>query len=554
MGNFLPTTPSHFLKVFVLFAVYLITAKIGLSLHPVSGFATLIWPPTGIALAALFLYGYRLWPGVALGALTVNMLVGASAPVAAGIAFGNTLEALAGAFLLREYLRLQDPFGRLRDALGFTAVALIVPTLSATIGTASLALGGILTFADLYITWVAWWTGDALGALVLTPFLIQFLSHPPNLHATHLREELNVIVLRLGIFTLLAASAIFIFWTDTFPLPYPVFLPFLIVLLATNPRYTSLGSLILASIAILGTLAGYGPFASYEAPLSFLLLQTFLGVSIIMFSVTSSALEERRGALSIVRSKNDELEQALRKLASDDRAKNEFLATLSHELRNPLAPVVNTLEMMRLRAHELQPPEILDHVGVIHTHLRTVVRLLDDLLDVSRITRKKIELHREPVILQKAVAQATETVRATYHTRKHSITVSSPNAPYVIDADPVRLQQILVNILGNAAKYTDPGGQIHISIVNDPDRGCRIGIRDSGLGIDPTMLEAIFEPFTQLKNQKESDYSTGLGIGLSITKQLVELHDGKIWAESAGAGRGTEIIFVLPPAGRAPGV
>lgn len=544
----LPTS-SLVIKSIVLFAAYLVTARIGLSLHPVNEFATLIWPPTGIALAALFLYGYRLWPAVALGAFIVNHLIGAPVPQALGIAAGNTLEAVIGAYLLKEFVRFKDPFGRLRDALYFSMVALATPTISATVGVFTLWVGGTIPSPELAITWLAWWTGDTLGALVFTPFLIQYLSRPPDLLRTGRAHHLYA-MRHEGIFLLLTAVSYVVFWTDIFPMPYPLLVPFLFVVLCAGPRLTALASVFLAVLVILGTLSGYGPFALFPLPLSFFYMQLFLGTVIIVFSVTSSALWERRSALMTLEEKNAELEEALKKLAADNAAKNEFIAALSHELRNPLAPVVHALDRMRLET-KLGPDETRQIIDGMSAHVRTIVRLLDDLLDISRITRRKIRLRTENIALQSAVHQAVETVQPLIDARHHTLLLSMPANPCIVHADPTRLQQILVNILNNAARYTPPHGKIDLS-VEAREGECRVSVRDNGSGVDPAMLEAIFKPFVQIAHIKNDNSSEGLGIGLALTKQLVELHGGRIWAESGGAGRGSEIIFVLPTAEKIP--
>jgi integral membrane sensor domain MASE1 len=164
---------NYLIKAVLIFAVYFATARLGLSLDAVSGFATVVWPPTGIALAAIFILGYRFWPAIMLGAFLVNYSTGAPALVALGIGIGNTSEAILGSYILKRFVYFQTSIERLRDAIGLVALAAPISTaVSATIGTTSLLLGGVIVSSAYAETWSAWWLGDMLGALVVAPLLI----------------------------------------------------------------------------------------------------------------------------------------------------------------------------------------------------------------------------------------------------------------------------------------------------------------------------------------------------------------------------------------------
>jgi signal transduction histidine kinase/CheY-like chemotaxis protein len=238
------------------------------------------------------------------------------------------------------------------------------------------------------------------------------------------------------------------------------------------------------------------------------------------------------------------LEGAMEKLSAEDQAKTEFLAILAHELRNPLAPVVSSLELLKLEAQKDERQESLRLLGIAEAHVRTITHLLDDLLDITRISKKKFKLQKDTIELQSLVNHAVETIDAFYKSRNHTLTVSAPKEILWVQADSLRLQQIIVNILYNAAKYTNPGGEVALRIAYESGRGVRIEVQDNGVGIDKTMLKRIFEPFTQV--HPDRGIGTGLGIGLSLTKRLVELHGGKIWAESEGLSKGSTFIVDLP--------
>ncbi|MBL8850962.1 MAG: PAS domain S-box protein [Planctomycetaceae bacterium] len=233
-----------------------------------------------------------------------------------------------------------------------------------------------------------------------------------------------------------------------------------------------------------------------------------------------------------------ELEGQLR---DADRRKDEFLATLAHELRNPLAPIRAALDLLRVQGDEQNFQQARD---VMERQVVHMVRLIDDLLDVSRINRNKLKLRKDRVELAAAVQQAVENCRTHWEPVGHRLHVEMPADPIVVLADPVRLAQILGNLLTNACKYTPPGGDIRLS-VQGLENTAVITIRDSGVGIPDEMLPRVFEMFTQVDRSLERA-DGGLGIGLSLVKRLVELHEGTVTASSAGPGRGAEFCVRLP--------
>ena len=259
---------------------------------------------------------------------------------------------------------------------------------------------------------------------------------------------------------------------------------------------------------------------------------------------TDGAVEAVAGSTRDV-TKRKSLEKALRKQAGQlqeaDRKKDEFLATLAHELRNPLAPIRNALQVIRLspdrEAHEKA-------CSMMGRQLEQMVRLVDDLLDVSRISRGKLELRKEQVQLSAVVTSAVETSRPMIDHLGHELTVTLPKQPIIVDADLTRLAQVFSNLLNNSAKYMDRGGRIRVAAER---QGSDVvaSVKDTGIGIAADQLPRIFEMFSQVDRSLERSQG-GLGIGLTLVKRLVEMHGGRIEARSEGLGQGAEFVVRLP--------
>jgi len=239
------------------------------------------------------------------------------------------------------------------------------------------------------------------------------------------------------------------------------------------------------------------------------------------------------------------LEEALRQradgLAEADRRKDEFLAMLAHELRNPLAPIRSAVHAL---GHRDDDPAVTRARDVVERQVRHMTRLVDDLLDASRMTRGRIALRKEVVDLATCVAHAVETVRPLIDARGHELSLSLPSEAVRLSADPTRLEQVLGNLLHNAAKYTEPGGRITMAVERDGE-AVVLRVLDTGIGIAPEMLPRIFDLFVQADRTRDGGLG-GLGVGLSLVRNLVEQHGGTIRGLSAGPGRGSEFVVRLP--------
>jgi signal transduction histidine kinase len=235
-------------------------------------------------------------------------------------------------------------------------------------------------------------------------------------------------------------------------------------------------------------------------------------------------------------------EQALR---DADRRKDEFLATLAHELRNPLAPLTAAIEL--IAAEPERSDQVRQLIGMMSQQLDQLVRLIDDLVDVSRITSGKLHLRREAASLAEFVTAAIDQSRPLIESARHTFEVSLPPDPLVVEGDKVRLAQVVSNLLINAAKYTPPGGRVELTVIAGPSE-VEIVVRDNGIGIPPAMQSRIFDLFAQVDSSTTRSHG-GLGIGLTIVKTLVEMHGGTIRATSAGPGQGSQFTVQLPLGG-----
>ena len=234
--------------------------------------------------------------------------------------------------------------------------------------------------------------------------------------------------------------------------------------------------------------------------------------------------------------------QLYRELRDADRRKDEFLATLAHELRNPLAPIRNGLQVMRLSGSDAGM--IAEARSMMERQLNHMVRLVDDLLDVSRITRNKLDLRKQRVELASVLHSAIETSRPLIEHSRHTFSVNMPTTPIFVNADPVRLSQAFSNLLNNSAKYTEPGGKVSLQ-VELAEGFVVVRINDNGLGIPADALPRLFQMFSQVDRNMEHAQG-GLGIGLTLVRRLVELHGGTVAASSGGPGKGSEFVVQLP--------
>jgi signal transduction histidine kinase len=543
---------AYLLKLVGLFAIYFATAKLGLRLGAVSGFATLIWPPAGIALAAVLLSGHGVWPAIFAGAFFANLSTGAPLWVACGLGAGNTLEALCGAYLLVRFVGFSNRLDRLKDALGLIFFAAAISTmLSATIGVSCLTLGGVVQAERFWPTWNAWWAGDALGNLVVAPLILVYATQQwPRLSLLRILESAGLLAGFLAA-SLLVFGRSSLLPVDHPPLTYVVF-PFVIW---ASLRFGVLGAVsstfLLSVVTVYHTALGAGPFARSTLSESLFYLVTFQAVIAITGIILAAVVAERRRALDDLFLHQEELRGAL-------QTRDEFLSIASHELKTPVTSLLLQLQLLgkNLSRHFALPegratpalptPEKLaSAVDLCIMQGKKLAVLLNELLDLTRIRTGKLSLSLESIQLSSVVLEVVERQKVSATKAGSSISVKT-DASLVGNWDRMRLEQIVTNLLSNAIKYGD-GKPIEILTEGDPQQKvARLVIKDHGIGISQDLRAKVFEPYERAISSEEQNIS-GLGLGLYITRQIVEAHQGAIDFQSQ-IGQGSAFTVTLPVA------
>ncbi len=512
------TAARNILIVLGVALLYVACAKLGLALAVRAAQVSAVWPPTGFALAAVVLLGRRAIPGVLLGAFVANATAGEPLWVAAGIAGGNTLEAVAGAAILAR-LRFDAALARLRDVVALIVAVALSPCVAATIGVAFLIAGDLHPPHSFPALWPVWWLGDALGGLVVAPLILVWSRADRRVREYGIAEPaliLGGIVLAGGI----------IFSLPPLPIAYMVY-PFLIwAALRLGPAHATTASLLVNAIAVVGTLAGRGPFAGAGPERGLVLVQCSVAVGATTALILAAVAAQAR--------------RAREELRLQHRRKDEFLAMLGHELRNPLAAVVHAVDLLASD----DPDEAEEARRVIRRQTRSMSRLIDDLLDISRITRGQITLERRRVALSDAVSAGVDVWRYLVTRKELRLTIDGPKHALFVDGDATRLTQVVANLVHNAAKFTPAGGTIAISIAEE-DGAAALRVRDDGQGMTPEVVAHAFELFVQGSPTLDRQHG-GLGLGLTLVRRLVEMHGGTVEAASTGPDRGSEIVVRLP--------
>ncbi|HUF64646.1 MAG TPA: MASE1 domain-containing protein [Gemmatimonadaceae bacterium] len=528
-------------EVAVLAALYVTAARFGLALDAVAGFATLVWAPTGLAFAALLLRGYRLWPGVALGALLANLWAGAPVGAALGIALGNTLEAVVAVYALRQIPAFRASLERLVDVVAYIFLAAVMSTVvSATIGTATLRLSGIITVAETAAAWRTWWLGDMIGALVVAPVILVWGS--THRAMPERRRLLETLALAATVIT----ASLLIF---TFPIApgtqalqaYLLFPPLIWAALRFGKRGAVTATFAASVIAVWGTINGGGAFAAATLYESLQELQIFMGVTATTFLLLGASMSERRRAHLELRVARETAEAA-------NRAKAEFLAVVSHELRTPLNAISGYGEMLAMELSGPLTSEQGDAISRIQRNAQHLLTLIEEVLSFARNEAGRLRFTTTSVCVRTAIAELEPLVGAELQKKELRFLQKPPENDLRVRADPEKLRQILLNLVGNAIKFTPSGGQISVGATRERDTA-RIWVSDTGVGIPRDKLTRVFEPFYQVEGGATRRYP-GFGLGLAIALDFARAMDGDMRIDSSPGG-GTTVSVLLPLGERA---
>ena len=679
------------LQALLVAGVYFAIAKASLLLAIPPGYAAAVWPPSGIALAALLFWGTRLWPGIWLGAALANFTIQGSPLLALLIASGNTLEAVVAVALIRRYIHAWGRFASGEDVIRFVGLCGLSAGIAAAIGVVSLALLAAISWSDFLVNAWTWWQGDASGMIIVTPLVASWWLTPWP------RWSLPKAIEGVALFCALALVTFLVFGGEpghvaTPPLAF-VTLPFAIwAAIRFGERQVTTAIAMVCGMAIWYTLQGRGPFALASTNISLLFLVAYTSTLVMTGLILNAVIGERARAIAELRLTNEELEQRIEErtlelevsnqtlraelaehgrqqevlrqneerfrlivdgikdyaifmldrdgriaswntgaqaingytaaevsgkhfsifytpedlargwpeheltvaraegrfedegwrvrkdgtrfwsnviittlydnerrvrgfakvtrdltarrrfeqLQESERQMNVFLAMLGHELRNPLASITNALALMRGKPERGWA----DLRTVLERQTTHLARIVDDLLDVSRITRGKIALKKQIVDLNSVVSGALDSSRPLIESRKHRVDLHLGEGEILVDADPTRLSQIALNLISNAVKYTPEGGRITVDVRREEDRAL-LRVADTGMGIPASLLPKVFDLFVQ--GDRSLDRTEGgLGIGLTLVKRLVEMHGGTVSAFSGGPGEGSEFVVRLP--------
>lgn len=535
--------------------VYILAGKFGLQLAIFHPSATPVWPPTGISLAAFLLLGYWVWPAIFLGAFAVNVTTAGSMVSSLAIATGNTLEGLIGALLVNSLANGRKCFTQQGDTIKFLLLAAVFSTaVSATFGVTSLALGGYADWQRYGEIWITWWLGDVVGALIVTPAIVLWVSDRAlNWNRSQLLEMgVSLPLLCLVTWTIFQSSQAMT--GPTYLLAFFTLTILIWVAVRLGPRETITAVLLCAGIAIWGTLQGSGPFADGAQHERLLLLQAFIAVIAVTALVLAVGVAERRRAEHELDELNRTLERRIQdrtstlqatveQLQEFNQLKTAFVGIVSHELRTPLTSIKslseNLLEGVAGPLNEKQKY----YASRIQLNTDRLTRMLNELLNLSRMETGKMELRPTVLSLQELLSELVEVFQPLAQRKSITMDVGSMETMPKVRVDRDKLYEVLANLLENAIKFTPSGGRVHIDARVVDDRHIKMNVSDTGCGISEEHMSKIFDKFYRV--EPGSGPVPGSGLGLAIAKGLIELHGGTIGVESA-PGKGSHFYFTLP--------
>jgi signal transduction histidine kinase len=508
---------------------YFVAGKLGLKLAFIHPSATAVWPPTGIALAAMLIFGRRVWPSILLAAFFVNITTFGSIAASTGIAIGNTLEAIVGAYLVRRFARGSEAFVRPQDVFKFGLVAGVFSTaISATFGVTSLCLGGTATWDRSGPIWLTWWLGDAVGDLVVAPAtVLWFLGPRLRLNGSNIVHSMLVVS-----YLFVLSMIVFDGWgpwkTNAYPLEFLCMPGLVWAAFRLGPVGAATSSTLVAAVALWGTLRGFGPFVAPSQNESLLLLQAYMGVSTIMSLAIAAVVWEWQQSKQKLTNQGHLLERSNADL-------RQFAYMVSHDLREPLRTVSCFADLLARKYPSYLDEDADDYIRAITSGVRRMAALIDGVLAYSRVDADS----------ERACADTGEALRSALAnltpTMEESQTVVTHDPLPLVRANEVQLVMVFQNLIANAIKYrSQESPRIHVAAQQEHDAWV-FSVRDNGIGIQPQYVNEVFVLFKRLHGPDRA----GAGIGLATSKKIVERHGGRIWVESQ-PGFGSTFFFTIP--------
>jgi signal transduction histidine kinase len=524
------------LQLLLVAMAYWLAARLSLNLALVHGQVTPIWPPTGIALVAILVFGRRVWPAIFIAAVAVNLPIGPSPLGAALIAGGNTLAPLVAAELLRRVdFRLE--LDRLQDAAAIIGLgALVGMSISATIGTSVLVLFGAVAAGGFWPTWAVWWTGDAMGVLLVAPFLLGLLPSAPGPPLTlRIGGELAALLVGIGV----ATYALF---QNRLRLEYLVFPLIMVAAWRFRLRGAAPAALVASGVAVWSAVQGAGPFATETVLQKMITLQVFN----VCVALTSFVL----ASFVTMRENQEEVTRLYVAATAANQAKSEFLNMAAHELRTPITVLTGYLSLLADGGMGPVPSAWAKPLDVLTAKTGELDKVVDDLLQASRIESRALPLVGAKIDVRKVVEDSVDRARLRADLLHAEISTKLAHDPVVVQADAVQLGRVLDNLINNALSYTVRPIRIVIEVSTDSEHAV-VRVEDNGVGIAKHQHEKIFDRFYRNAGPMAVNVP-GVGLGLYISRQLAQNHGGTLLVESSTPGEGTVFALELPLADQGP--
>lgn len=528
-----PTAPSALaLQVALVAAVYYVAGKLGLSLAFGNTSTSAVWPATGIALAALLVQGNRLWPAVFLGAFLVNITTAGTVLTSLGIAAGNTLEAVLGAWAIRRYANGVHAFDRASDTLRFVPLAIGGPLVAATIGLATLSLGGLAPPQDRSLVWLTWWLGDSCGALILAPALILW-SRERRLRWT--REQV-LEGCALALVLALVTQVVFGWAMPVRPIWVSLkflCIPFLVwAALRFDRAMAATGVVLVSTLAVIGFLRSGSSSGGWSRNTELVLLQIFMAITAMTTLALAAVVAERKRAMESARETLGTLRETLAELEA-------FSHSLTHDLRNSLGAIANFTDILEEDFRHTLGPQGKQYLDRMRASVQKIRDLLDQLSQLSRVDRHSGEVS---AVDMTSVARAALAEVQTGMQLKPDLEFQLRDLPPGWGNSDL-LIRVYRNLLSNAVKFTRTreGARVEMGGSRGQDENIYF-VKDNGIGFAPEFREKVFQPFQRVGNARELE---GSGLGLAIVAKIVRNHGGRVWAESDGVS-GAGFFFTLP--------